>query len=115
MKEKPEQNHVSLDVAGLGPRAVEQFEEPGDLLNHGVVPTGLEEGGPVSSALLEEVLAAGGVGEHPVQVEDHSRAAGVRLPDLLSGDPNEQPIAFAAGGTLPLDLPAWGAQVLRIG
>ena len=51
-------------------RRIQELEEAGDLLDHRVVPAGLEEGGPVPPAPLEEVLAPGGVGQHAVDVED---------------------------------------------
>ncbi len=61
-----------------GERRIEQLEQAGDLLNHRVVSAGLEEGGPVPppAAAVQEVLAAGGVGQDPVDVEDDSRPAG---------------------------------------
>ena len=50
---------------------IEQLEQPGDLLDDGVVTTGLEEGCPVPLADLEEVLATHGVGQHAIDVEHH--------------------------------------------
>ena len=57
---------------------VEQAEQAGDLLDERIVAAGLEEGVPVPPRALEVVLAAGGVGEHPVEVEHHRRAGGDR-------------------------------------
>jgi hypothetical protein len=55
-------------------RRVEQIEEHLDLLDDGIVTAGIEEGAPVPAGRLEVVLAAGGVGEHAVEVDDHGRA-----------------------------------------
>src|SRR5262249_11374714 len=51
-------------------RHVEEVEEHLDLLDDGVVAAGVEEGAPVAPRRLEVVLAAGGVGEHAVEVDD---------------------------------------------
>ena len=61
-----------------GEGGVEEFEEPGDLLDHGVVAAGLEEGRPVPLSSFDEVLATRRVGQDAVDVEDHGRPAGVR-------------------------------------
>ena len=45
-----------------------------DLLDQRVVAAGVEEGVPVAPAPFDEVLPTGGVGQHPVDVEDHRRA-----------------------------------------
>ena len=55
---------------------IQKLEQAGDLLDHRVVAAGLEEGGPVPPAPLEEVLAPGGIGQHAVDVEDDRRARG---------------------------------------
>src|SRR5205807_5236821 len=52
---------------------VQELEQAGHLLDQGVVAAGVEERGPVPPARLDEVLAAGRVGEDPVQVEHHGR------------------------------------------
>ena len=54
-------------------RRVEELQEPGDLLDDRVVAARLEKGGPVPIPPLDEVLATGGVGQDPVDVEDDGR------------------------------------------
>ena len=77
---------LGLDAVGPageeddGERGVEQLQQPGDLLDHGVVAAGLEEGRPVPPPPFEEVLAAGGVGQDAVDVEDDGRPAGCGAP-----------------------------------
>ena len=73
-----------------GERRVEELEQPGDLLDDRVVAAGLEEGRPVPPATLEEVLAAGRVGEHAVDVEDHGRPA--RAGRAVPGTPRPVPL-----------------------
>ena len=53
---------------------VEEVEQHLDLLDDVVVTARLEEGVPVAARPLEVVLAAGGVGEHAVEVDDRRRA-----------------------------------------
>jgi SAM-dependent methyltransferase len=53
---------------------VDDVEQAGHLVDELVVATGREEGVPVAAGVVEEVLAAGGVGEHAVHVEDHGLA-----------------------------------------
>ena len=62
---------------------VEELEQAGDLAHQGVVPAGVEEGVPVAPSPLQEVLAAGRVGQHPVDVED-DRRPGRRRPTSAS-------------------------------
>ena len=64
---------------------IEQLEQPGDLLDDRVVAAGLEEGGPVPLADLEEVLSADCVGQHAVDVEDHR-------PRRVDGSISVQPV-----------------------
>jgi hypothetical protein len=58
---------------------VEHLEQAGHLVDEGVVAAGLEERLPVPLRVVQEVLAARGVGQHAVHVEDH-RGAGLDRP-----------------------------------
>jgi len=80
-----------------GERLVEQLQQAGDLLNHRVVPAGLEEGSPVPPPAVQEVLTAGGIGQDPVDVEDDGRPSRVRR-RTFGGVPSPiDPVGFWPG------------------
>ena len=69
-------------------RGIEELEKAGDLPDEGVVTAGIEEGVPVATPPFQEVLAPGGVGEDPVDVEDdrRSRRGGRHAPVPIPGN-----------------------------
>ena len=94
------------DRASVG---VEQLEQAGDLLDERVVAAGVEEAPvPVADGPLEEVLAAGGVGQHAVDVEHDAATA------RTSGAPSRQ---RQLSGLLPvssvlLAAPCWRRRLI---
>jgi hypothetical protein len=52
---------------------VEEVEQRLDLLDHVVLAAGIEETAPVGKGFLQVVLAAGGVGQDAVDVDDDRR------------------------------------------